>query len=313
MLALSISAQHDRHPPLRSGASSGFIFPTRYRYEFIMLLSLILIFLGTPVSADAIQTNCLNWFGRLIKSSFPQRNSNADITLGRGGDSVVIVYLGHHWRGPAFYPVREEVAIVSADEWLKKRLLNKRETMNGIRAIGNEPVEVSPDDFYYFGNQLKAWSITMNASDYTGWNYSRYTPFQSLIARIRERGEFLPDERITNLSPVVFRHIFVPYVRSTVRRGGRIHINLHHEDENFLRQLSILSEPDRQQKVKELINEYFSGIHHERGSLTRLELLKVASDPELFAAAIFYRNYSELIPQREVNSFWIGSGQPSFR
>lgn len=258
-----------------------------------------------------MQAPCASWFAHFFERLSHPRNPEADVVLGRKGDGVVLAYLGQPKFSGTFTVQPEKVALVkSEDYWAAK---DSHMPIRGIFAKSRKEVEIPADTYMIFSSQLKAWSLETGAQSYPTWDYTRRTFFRSNLAKLREWKNIDPEARNPNIVPEVFRRVFAPYLRKTVRRGGKIHINLHPEDEAFLKEINSLPKRERASRVRALINEYFSGKHSETGSLTRLELLKVASDPELYSASIFYRDYSDSISAAKASDLWIGPGKaPAF-
>lgn len=247
-----------------------------------------------------------------------ERNFNADIAMGRSGQYMAIAYLNHkqkedpdNYRSPPLDYDVNEVATLLLTEYMGAK--NSGLIPTGKLISSGKPTQVPLEARVEFSTELGAWARSRRISDYREWKFATYFPTlsQELATRYRDKIESVKRTSHTgnvdhHMFPEVFRHFLEPYLEKTIRDGGRIHFNLHSSDEAFLRDLNQLPNETRGSQVAKLEKEYFDGVYLTKGSLTRLELLIVASRPALFAATTFYRNYSNPLSAADAQSLWLG-------
>lgn len=112
-----------------------------------------------------------------------------------------------------------------------------------------------------------------------------------------------------------FRNLFLPVMKEAVRRKAEIDVNLHPEDEAYIRKLGNLDPQAREKAVQKLITQYYHSKNentgaipkHSEGFITRYELLSICSDAEVFRHVKFYRNYEAEVTATDKSGLWLGS------
>jgi len=242
----------------------------------------------------AYANQCAEVFRRKSLSSRVQ-----DVVMGRAGNGVYAVKLGDR--------------IVEIDRNTFDEKTYWKNGGEGIDFLTRERVLIPKGTRYFLSYQLYEWGLSTERLSYTDWSIEKKVPFSFFWYLLKERKKIQAEgETYLAETPRIFRHVFMPYLRKLVKRGGKVHFNLSHEDEAFLNELRLLSESERLKEISALRSSYLkSDITEEEGALTRLELLTVVTDHKLFSATIFYRNYSnEPVSQPESDQFWLGGRQP---